>query len=63
MKFERLGNIIEISKGKKPSFVDVPDKNSVRVLQIDDLRNDNNLKFTNDKTGVLANESDILIAW
>lgn len=63
MKFERLGNIIDIRKGKKPSFVDAPDKNSVRVLQIDDLRNDDNLKFTNDKTGVLANESDVLIAW
>ena len=63
MKFERLGNIIDIRKGKKPSFVDVPDKNSVRVLQIDDLRNDDKLKFTNDKTGVLANETDILIAW
>lgn len=63
MKFERLGNIIDIRKGKKPSFVDAPDKNSVRVLQIDDLRNDNNLKFTNDKTGVLADESDVLIAW
>lgn len=63
MKFERLGNIIDIRKGKKPSFVDSPDKNSVRVLQIDDLRNDDNLKFTNEKTGVLANESDVLIAW
>jgi type I restriction enzyme, S subunit len=63
MKFERLGNIIDIRKGKKPSFVALPDKNSVRVLQIDDLRNDDNLKFTNDKTGVFADESDVLIAW
>ena len=63
MRFERLGNIIDIRKGKKPSFVEVADKNSVRVLQIDDLRNDNSLKFTNDKAGVLANEEDVLIAW
>lgn len=63
MKFERLGNIIKIQKGKKPSFIEAPDKYSVRVLQIDDLRNDNNLKFTNEKKGVLAQEDDVLIAW
>jgi type I restriction enzyme, S subunit len=63
MKFEKLKNIVEVKKGKKPSFVEAPDENSVRVLQIDDLRNDTNPKFTNDKTGVLANEEDVLIAW
>ncbi|MEI7582242.1 hypothetical protein [Runella sp.] len=36
MKFEKLKNIVEIKKGKKPSFVDTPNENSVRVLQIDD---------------------------
>ncbi|HSV76012.1 MAG TPA: restriction endonuclease subunit S [Bacteroidales bacterium] len=63
MKFEKLKNIVEVKKGKKPSFVDTPDANSVRVLQIDDLRNDTNPKFTNDKTGVFAKEDDVLIAW
>jgi type I restriction enzyme S subunit len=63
MEFEKLKNILEVKKGKKPSFVDVPDEHSVRVLQIDDLRNDDAPKYTNDKTGVLANENDILIAW
>ncbi len=63
MKFEKLGNIIEIHKGKKPSLIDVPDKKSVRVLQIDDLRNDNIIKYTNDKSGVFANKDDVLIAW
>ncbi len=63
MKFERLGNIIEIQKGKKPSITDTPNSKSVRVLQIDDLRNDENIKYTNDKSGVLANEDDVLIAW
>ncbi len=63
MKFEKLKNIVEVKKGKKPSFVEAPDENSVRVLQIDDLRNDSNPKFTNDKTGVLAKEDDVLIAW
>jgi len=63
MKFERLGNIVHIKKGKKPDIIDVPDKGSVRVLQIDDLRNDKNLKYTNDKSGVFVNKDDILIAW
>jgi type I restriction enzyme S subunit len=63
MKFEKLKNIVEVKKGKKPSFVETPGENSVRVLQIDDLRNDTNPKFTNDKTGVFAKEDDILIAW
>ena len=63
MKFEKLKNIVEVKKGKKPSFVDNPDENSVRVLQIDDLRNDTNPKFTNEKTGVFAKEDDVLIAW
>lgn len=63
MKFEKLGNIIQIQKGKKPSFVDSPNKDSVRVLQIDDLRNDDTPKFTNDRTGVYAESEDILLAW
>jgi type I restriction enzyme S subunit len=63
MKFEKLKNVVVVTKGKKPSIVDTPDENSVRVLQIDDLRNDNNPKFTNDKKGVFANEEDVLIAW
>jgi type I restriction enzyme S subunit len=63
MKFERLGNIIKIAKGKKPTFVDSPTTNSIRVLQIDDLRNDNNIKYTNDKSGVFAKEDDVILAW
>jgi len=63
MKFERLGDIITIKKGKKPLFIDTPSAESIRVLQIDDLRNDNNIKYTDEKTGVFANEDDILLAW
>lgn len=63
MKFIKLGDIVTIKKGKKPLFSELPNEKSVRVLQIDDLRNDNNLKFTDDKTGVLVNEEDVLLAW
>lgn len=63
MKFERLENIVDIRKGKKTTLTSLSGINSTRVLQIEDLRNDDNLKFTADNTGVLATEDDILIAW
>lgn len=63
MKFERLGDIITIKKGKKPLFSDAPSSESIRVIQIDDLRNDNNIKYTDEKNGVFANEDDVLLAW
>ncbi len=63
MRFERLGNIVTIAKGKKPAFAESPSENSIRVLQIDDLRNDNNIKYTNDKSGVFAKEDDVILAW
>lgn len=63
MRFERLGNIVTIGKGKKPTFTESPNENSIRVLQIDDLRNDNNIKYTDEKSGVFAMEEDILLAW
>ncbi len=63
MKFERLENIVTLAKGKKPLLTEEPNSNSIRFLQIDDLRNDNNLKYTNEKTGVIATKDDILLAW
>jgi len=63
MNFTRLGNIVSVTKGKKPVFSENPSELSIRVLQIDDLRNDNNLKYTDESNGVLAFEEDILLAW
>lgn len=63
MEFVKLGDIVTIKKGKKPLFSELPNEKSVRVLQIGDLRNDNNLKFTDDKTGVLVDAEDVLLAW
>jgi type I restriction enzyme, S subunit len=59
-----LKNMISISKGKKveDSFSEKSDS-SIRFIQIDDLRNDNNLKYTFDKTGIEVKEKDLIIAW
>ncbi len=63
MKFERVGNIVTIHKGKKHNLTEEKKSSSIRVLQIDDLRNDNLIKYTNDEKGVLANEEDLMIVW
>ena len=61
-----LGNVIEISKGKKAEQIFLTKENRssvIRYLQIDDLRNDSNIKFTNINGGVLVNKKDLIIAW
>lgn len=63
MKFEKLGNITSITKGKKHTPIKSPSDSSTRFIQIDDLRNDGNIKFTNDKKGFLVSEDDLLIVW
>lgn len=63
MKHEHLGNLIDISKGKKHNHVETPTLNSKRIIGINDLRNDTIIVFTNDNNGVEAYEKDILIAW
>lgn len=63
MEWVKLGDIISIKKGKKLLEVDEPTENSIRYIQIEDLRDDNNLKYTEDDKAVLANSDDILIAW
>jgi len=63
MKFEQIGNIVSIHKGKKHEITDKILASSIRVLQIDDLRNDHLIKYTNDKKGVKANDDDLMIVW
>ncbi|MBK8945363.1 MAG: restriction endonuclease subunit S [Ignavibacteriae bacterium] len=59
----RVGEIVKIKKGKKVNQIfDKPTKNSKRFIQIDDLRNDNNLKYTTED-GVEVKKQDIIIAW
>ncbi len=63
MKFEKFGEILSIHKGKKNTIIESPSSDSVRVLQIDDLRNDNLYQYTDDKTGVFVTEKDLMIVW
>lgn len=63
MEYKRLGDVISIKKGKKIEQVE-ESENTIRYIQIDDLRNDDNIKFCerNDKY-VMAEKEDIIIAW
>lgn len=61
--FNRLGEIVSISKGKKPGIVfENPTVHSKRFIQIDDLRNDSTLKYT-EENGVEVRVDDVIIAW
>src|SRR5258706_2702326 len=62
MKFEKLGNIVKISKGKKHVPAPKGMHQNFRYIQIEDLRNNDNLKYTNEK-GVEVHENDLIIAW
>ncbi|MBL0341244.1 MAG: restriction endonuclease subunit S [Bacteroidetes bacterium] len=63
MEMKSLGELVSISKGKKLiSVLDAMQNGAKRFIQIDDLRNNNNLKYTFDK-GVEVNEKDVIIAW
>ncbi len=63
MKTIKLGSLITISKGKKHTLSEVPSSQSIRMLGIDDLRNDTLIRMTDDKDGVFTCDDDVLIAW
>lgn len=58
----KLSEFVYLKKGKKQTETE-KQENNFRYIQIDDLRNDNNLKYTSDEKIVLVHENDILIAW
>jgi type I restriction enzyme S subunit len=61
---KNLGDIVGISKGKKHIIINSYSKGEYkRYIQIDDLRNDNALKYTNDDNGIDVKFEDIIIAW
>ncbi len=63
MEWVKLGDIIKLSKGRKVKESNDKSENSIRYIQIEDLRNDDNLKYTNDSKAIIVNKEDILIAW
>ena len=63
MESVRLKNIVKLKKGKKvDSFRTEYVDGCRRYIQIDDLRNDLNIKYTS-SNGVEVKNSDVLIAW
>lgn len=57
-------DIFNITKGQKVNSVfEKSQPNSLRYIQIDDLRTNNQLKYTTDTQLVQVNERDIVIAW
>jgi type I restriction enzyme, S subunit len=58
-----VGDIVTIAKGKKHSISESPSISSKRVILIDDLRNDDAIRFTDDTKGTEVNPSDVMIAW
>jgi type I restriction enzyme, S subunit len=63
MKSKKLGDIFTISKGRKHSITKTIQPNSKRIIGISDLRNDENIIYTNDKNGTEVIPDDIMIAW
>ena len=60
---QSLGAAISISKGRKHEISESPSIAAKRLIGIDDLRNDDLLRYTDDKKGVEAGPEDVLIAW
>jgi len=63
MESVRLGDIVKIIKGKKVEESTNESEKAIRYIQIEDLRNDDNLKYTEDSKAIIVNKEHILIAW
>lgn len=60
---QTLGSAISITKGKKHDVSESPSSTAKRLIGIDDLRNDDLVRFTDDPSGVEVVPDDVLIAW
>jgi len=58
-----IGNTVTIKKGKKHTVVETPSSSSKRLIGIEDLRSDDLIRYTDDKSGTDAVITDVLIAW
>lgn len=63
MEYIKVKDIFKIKKGKKVEQVEKT-TNTIRYIQIDDLRNNDNIKYCDPGNKyVYASEKDIIIAW
>ena len=63
MEWVKLGDLVEITKGKKVEESKNKSEKSFRYIQIEDLRNDDNIKYTEDPKATIVNKGHVLIAW
>ncbi|MCY9031039.1 restriction endonuclease subunit S [Bacillus inaquosorum] len=64
MEYIRLKDAIKIKKGKKVQQAKANESNTIRYIQIDDLRNDNEIKYCyQDESYIYVDPQDIIIAW
>jgi type I restriction enzyme, S subunit len=59
-----LGELVTIRKGKKAVEVsEGPSEGFLRYIQIEDLRNNDSMKYARNPKGPICDENDVLIAW
>ena len=59
-----LGDLVTIRKGKKAVEVsEGPSEGFLRYIQIEDLRNNDSMKYARNPKGPICDENDVLIAW
>ncbi|MBK5240246.1 restriction endonuclease subunit S [Clostridium sp.] len=64
IEYVKVKDIFKISKGKKVEQVKYEKDSTIRCIQIDDLRNNNYLKYCDkNRNYVLAKKEDVIIAW
>lgn len=63
MEWIELGKLVNIRKGTR-LIEALNEENSVRMIMIEDLRNDDNFKYAeNNDKNILVNKNDVVIAW
>ena len=63
MEYILLKDLFSIKKGKKVEQIEEQTDDAIRYIQIDDLRNNDNIKYCINNNYVLASLNDIIIAW
>jgi restriction endonuclease S subunit len=62
-KWVRLGDVVNVDKGKKMELLSSCLEKSTPYIGIDNLRTNQYTNFTKDKNGLLCIETDLLIVW